>query len=41
MNICVGDFCVYDRICGAVCVYVCVFFFFFKIGSDWTMDLGL
>ena len=41
MNICVGDFCVYDRICVAVCVCVCVFFFFFKIGSDWTMDLGL
>ena len=45
MNVCVGDFCVCDRICVAICVCVCVWVFKFlivlKIGLDWAMDLGL
>ena len=43
MNVCVGDFCVYDRICVAIWLFYFIFYFlflFFKIGSDWAMDFG-
>ena len=43
MNVCVGDFCVCDRICVAVWFFYFIFYFlllFFKIGSDWAMDFG-